>query len=137
MTIPVPIADLAALLEHYDSAYLVTSTGTGPAKVVTVDPVVDGGVIVVAPSRGSAANLAVNAAATLVWPPPERHGFTLIVDGTAVAGDAGITVTPEHGILHRPRAHAGGPPAPYPLQPNPNPSCGHDCAPITPESTQS
>ncbi|QQS00183.1 MAG: pyridoxamine 5'-phosphate oxidase [Austwickia sp.] len=136
MTIPVPMADLAALLTRYGSAYLISVGADGRAKVITVDPVVEGRVLLVpTPSRGSAANIAANPQVTLAWPPSERHGFTLIVDGTAVADDAGITVTPEHGILHRPAPHAqapDAPAAPYPFQANPNPTCGHDCAPIAP-----
>lgn len=114
----------------------MTTSPDGRAKIITVDPVVEGGVLAVpTPSRGAAANIAGNPAVTVVWPPLQRHGFTLIVDGTAVADEAGIAVTPEHGILHRPRTHAqapGAPEAPYPLQGNPNPTCGHECAPIAP-----
>lgn len=132
MTIPVAIGDLERVLTTFGSAYLIT-IGTGHTKVVTVDPVVEGRVLLVpTPSRGSAANIAANPAVTVVWPPLEPRGFTLIVDGTAVADEDGITVAPEHGILHRPSTHADGPEAPYPLQANPNPSCGHECAPITP-----
>ncbi|MCO5310438.1 MAG: hypothetical protein M9891_14370 [Austwickia sp.] len=118
MTIPVPLGDLEQLLATagYASALLITVPATGHAKVLTVDPVPDGRVFLVpTPSRGAAANLAANPAVTLVWPPQQRHGFTLIVDGTGVADDEGITVTPVHAILHRPRTHADGPQAPYPL----------------------
>lgn len=133
MTIPVPISDLERVLAHYGSAYLVTVGTDARAKIITVDPVIEGSVVVVrTPSRRSAANIAANPAVSLVWPPPEPRGFTLIVDGTAAADTGGMTITPEHGILHRPRAHADGPEAPYPLQANPNPACGHDCAPIGP-----
>lgn len=116
MTIPVPLGDLARLLTAYGSAYLLTASNDGRTKVITVDPVPEGRLLLVAtPSRGAAANIAANPAVTLVWPPLERHGFTLIVDGTAVADEDGVTVSPEHGILHRPGTHADGPDAPYPF----------------------
>lgn len=116
MTIPVPIGDVAALLGRYGSAYLLTTSPDGRTKVVAVDPVPHGPVLRVAtPGRGSVANLATHPGVTVIWPPLEPHGFTLIVDGSAAADDAGLTVTPERATLHRPAAHADGPEAPYPL----------------------
>ena len=59
---------------------------------------------------------------TLVFPPREPRGFTLLVDGTAeVAGDD-VRITPATAVLHRPASHADGPPAPD--------GCGNDCAPL-------
>jgi hypothetical protein len=59
---------------------------------------------------------------TLLVPPRERRGFTLLVDGTAeVTGDV-ARVRPATAVLHRPAAHADGPPPPE--------GCGHDCRPV-------
>ena len=82
MSIPVEVADLAEALEDFGAGYLLTTTG-GSVKVVTVDPTVTGGVVLVeGPGKGTVRNLADNTAVTLVFPPREPKGFTLLVDGT-------------------------------------------------------
>jgi hypothetical protein len=122
MSIPVDVADLATALHDFGAGYLLTTTG-GTVKVVTVEPTVaDGVVLVEAPGKGTVANLADNPVMTLVFPPREPRGFTLLVDGTAeVAGDD-VRITPATAVLHRPASHADGPPAPD--------GCGNDCAPL-------
>ncbi len=122
MSIPVDVADLATALHDFDAGYLLTTTG-GTVKVVTVEPTVtDGVVLVEGPGKGTVANLADNPVMTLVFPPREPKGFTLLVDGTAeVAGDD-VRMTPATAVLHRPASHADGPPAPG--------GCGNDCAPV-------
>jgi hypothetical protein len=129
MSIPVEVAELARALEDFGAGYLLTTTG-GAVKVVTVDPTVtDGVVLVAAPGKGTVANLAENAAVTLVFPPREPKGFTLLVDGTGeVAGDD-VRVTPATAVLHRPGSHADGP-APPPSAGDQTDSCGNDCAPV-------
>jgi hypothetical protein len=110
MSIPVPVADLAEALADYGSGYLLTASAQGTVKALTVDPVLVDGVLVLAgPSRGSAANLAVNPQVTLVFPPPLPRGFTLIVDGVAEAVGDDFRVTPQAAVLHRPSAHSDGP----------------------------
>jgi hypothetical protein len=123
MSIPVDVADLASALEDFGAGYLLTVGGRSTVKVVTVEPTVtDGVVLVQGPGQGTVANLAANRAVTLVFPPREPRGFTLLVDGTGeVAGDD-VRVTPATAVLHRPASHADGPPAPD--------GCGNDCAPL-------
>ena len=124
MSIPVDPADLAQALADFDSGYLLT-TASPQVKVVTVDPVVadDGSLRVPGPGRGTLRNLAENPAVTLVFPPRERHGYTLLVDGTGAADGEDVVVTATAAVLHRPAAHADGP-----LPPD---GCGHDCAPVS------
>jgi hypothetical protein len=124
MSIPVDVADLAKALEDFGAGYLLTTSAEGTVKVVTVEPAVVGDVVVVeAPGGGTVRNLAGRAAVTLVFPPREPKGFTLLVDGTgAVEGDD-VRVTPTGAVLHRPASHADGPPPPD--------GCGHDCAPVS------
>jgi hypothetical protein len=122
MSIPVEVGDLARALDGFGAGYLLTTTG-GAVKVVTVEPAVtDGVVLVEGPGKGTVANLADNAAVTLVFPPREPKGFTLLVDGTAEVTDDDVRITPATAVLHRPASHADGPPAPD--------GCGHDCAPV-------
>ncbi|HQR26073.1 MAG TPA: pyridoxamine 5'-phosphate oxidase [Nocardioides sp.] len=123
MSIPVDVSRLAEALGDFGSGYLLSVSGQGRVKAVTVDPVVRAGVLEVpGPSRGTAANVAGNAAVTLVFPPAQLYGYTLIVDGVAQVAGEGFVVTPETAVLHRPAAHADGPP--------PTDGCGHDCRPV-------
>ena len=122
MSIPVEIGRLAEALGDFGSGYLLTASADGRVKAVTVDPVLDRGVLRCATSRGSAANLAANPRATLVLWPREQHGHSLLVDGTAEATDEAIELTPESAVLHRPASHADGPVV--------GEGCGHDCAPV-------
>jgi hypothetical protein len=123
MSIPVDVADLAKALEEFGAGYLLTVSADATVKVVTVEPsVTDGVLLVTGPGKGTLANLAGHTAVTLVFPPQAPRGFTLLVDGTAeVAGDD-VRVAPTGAVLHRPAGHADGPPAPD--------GCGHDCAPV-------
>lgn len=121
MSIPVDLPRLAEALADFGSGYLLTASTDGRVKAVTVDPSLDEGVLRCAPSRGTAANLAANPRATLVFWPRQEHGYSLLVDGAAVATDEAIELTPESAVLHRPAAHADGPVAD---------GCGHDCAPV-------
>jgi hypothetical protein len=123
MSIPVEIADLADALADRGPGYLLTSSPDGAVKAVTVEPALVDGVLRCPPSKGSAANLAANPRATLLFPPPVARGYTLLVDGEAADDDDGIAVTPRTAVLHRPASHADGPVA--------KDGCGHDCAPVT------
>ncbi|WP_246355149.1 pyridoxamine 5'-phosphate oxidase family protein [Nocardioides ungokensis] len=113
MSIPVDVADLAKALTDFGAGYLLTSSAEGRVKAVTVEPGVEDGVVVVpGPGKGSTANIAVNPDVTLLFPPREHHGFTLLVDGTAtVEGgpDGTARITPATAVLHRPASHADGP----------------------------
>ena len=122
MSIPVDVGDLAKALEGFGAGYLLTNRA-GSVKVVTVEPTVtDGVVLVEGPGKGTFANLAENAAVTLVFPPREPRGFTLLVDGTGQVTGDDVRITPATAVLHRPASHADGPSAPD--------GCGNDCAPL-------
>ena len=101
VSIPVDIAQLAEALADRGAGYLLTAAADGRVKVVSVEPTLSDGVLRFPPSRGSASNLSANPAATLLFPPAEPRGHTLLVDGMAT-GDDGIVFTPESAILHRP-----------------------------------
>jgi hypothetical protein len=124
MSIPVDLGDLAKALEEFDAGYLLTVSPAGTVKVVTVEPAMADGVLLVrGPGKGTLANLAGSRSVTLVFPPRQPKGFTLLVDGTGEAAGNDVRVTPSGAVLHRPAGHADGPPAPD--------GCGHDCAPIS------
>lgn len=123
MSIPVDVTKLADALADFGAGYLLTVSPQARVKVLTVDPeVVDGALRVSGPSRGSAANLAANPAVTVVFPPRQTRGYTLIVDGTAESDGDDFVVTATAAVLHRPASHSDGPPPPD--------GCGHDCVPL-------
>lgn len=123
MSIPVDPADLERTMADFGPGYLLTVSANHTVKAVTVEPRVAGDVVVVTePGKGTLANVAGNARVTLLFPPREEKGFTLLVDGTAATEGADVRVTPTNAVLHRPAAHADGPPPPG--------DCGHDCHPV-------
>ena len=70
--------------------------------------------------RRSAANAVTHTDVTLLRPPADPAGYTLIVDGRAVLTDRGLTIVPSSAVLHRPA-----------IAFSPNISdCGGDCLPL-------
>jgi hypothetical protein len=124
MSIPVEVERLGEVLADHGPGYLLTASADGRVKAVTVEPELVEGVLRCAASRGSAANLADNPPATLLFPPRRERGHTLLIDGTAQADDDAIAFTPVSAVLHRPAAHADGVPASAG-------DCGNDCAPVS------
>lgn len=110
MTIPVSVAQLPAAMERFQSAVLITSAGDDWPRIITVDPVMDGEIMLVhCPHQSALARVRENRHVTLVWQPLQHHGMTLIVDGWADVDGETLRVTIDHGMLHRPAAHADGP----------------------------
>jgi hypothetical protein len=100
MSIPVDIEDLPEAMARFAGAYLLT-TVDGRVKVVHARPaLVDGVLRIESPGRGSLAKATANPVVTLVWPPLESDGPTLLVDGAAVVDGDAVLVTPETGVLH-------------------------------------
>ena len=58
--------------------------------------------------RRSAANVGSRPDVTLLWPPVDAEGFSLIVDGRGTADGEQVTVTPDRAVLHRQRADRAG-----------------------------
>ena len=120
MSLKVELGELANTLEPYGFAYLVTVGDGGRAHVLAVTPVVgDGGLVVGGVGRHSQENATERPDVTLVWPPAEPGGFSLLVDGAATVDGETITVTPTKAVLHRPA------PGPDGLR------AGSDCAPVS------
>ena len=89
MSLKVDLGELATTLEPYGFAYLVTVGDNGRVHVLAVTPVLtDGGLVVGGVGRHSQANATERPDVTLVWPPTEPGGFSLLVDGTATVDGA-------------------------------------------------
>ncbi|OSC42661.1 hypothetical protein [Mycobacterium decipiens] len=134
----VDLKRLAAALPDYPFAYLITVDDGYRVHTVTVEPVLrelgdgpghpeaprallDVGVI----GGRTRKNVAHRSDVTLLWPPFEPGGYSLIVDGRAEASDAGpddetarCGVVPTRALLHRDAA---------PDSPAAAKGCLHDC----------
>jgi hypothetical protein len=128
MSIPVDVTALGRVVAAYSAGYLITVGPDGAPKVVTVEPSVLAGVVVVpVPGKGSRANAAAHPAVTLVFPPREEKGFTLLVDGTGAVDGDDLRIEPTSAVLHRPATHSDGPPAPVSVGAS---DCANDCSHI-------
>ena len=123
MSISVPLEELIAELgRRTRPAYVLTnSSDTGPHGTAAFLRW-DGTHLVAGCGNTTARNVAASAFASVMVPPNEDDGYTLIVDAdAAVAEEDGTRVlhlTPTHAVLHRPGVGPDGS------------DCGHDCQPL-------
>lgn len=103
----VDLQRLAAALGDFPFAYLITVDEEFRVRTVTVEPTLREGIIDVGLIGGhTRKNLAQRADVTLLWPPLEPGGYSLIVDGRAEISDdteeiARLGVVPTRALLHR------------------------------------
>lgn len=123
MSIPVDLAALGEALGRHDTAYLLTADDQRP-HVAEVFPELSDGVVVLAePGRTARRTVGERPAVTVLMPPRERGGYTLIVDGDAVLdGDGALRITPTTAVLHRASSWSG--------HAEHDSDCGNDCRPI-------
>ena len=108
---------LADALTGFHAAYLVTVDDDYTVHTVDVEPELNGRSIEVGPVGGrTRRNIEKRSAVTLLWPPSETGGYSLIVDGTSQLADitdsdddiAALRVTPTRALLHRKGDPAAG-----------------------------
>lgn len=122
MSVKVDLDQLADALADYAVAYLITVGDDYRAHTVAVDPVYADGILDVGPmGRHTRDNVAHHGDVTLIWPPREAGGYTLIVDGAAKPNGDELSVIPGRAVLHR-RA--------TPDSPSTSPNPLHDCLPL-------
>jgi hypothetical protein len=102
MSVKVELGELATTLADFDVAYLVTVSDEGRSHVLSVwaEPT-DDGLVVDGVGRHTQANAIAHPDVTLVFPPLEPGGYTLLVDGRASVDETTVTITPAKAILHR------------------------------------
>jgi hypothetical protein len=118
VSIEVAADELAKTVEGFAFAYLLTLGDRPRPHIGAVNATVVDGVVRVQPvGRTAMRDVAGHDAVTLLWPPGDPGGYSLIVDGTAQLVDDRIDVTPQRAVLHRPA----------PAAPGADSSCSSDC----------
>lgn len=102
MSIEVPLPELEATLATFPFVYLLTVGDQRPHILALPARVVDGVVVLPGLGGGSRRRIVANELVTLLGPPYEPGGHSLIVDGTARLLDDAVEVTPTWAVLHRP-----------------------------------
>jgi hypothetical protein len=126
MSVKVDLDQLADALADFTFAYLITVGDDYRAHTVAAQPILSDGILDVgAIGNTTRRNVDQHDGVTLVWPPSQPGGYTLIVDGLGTAGET-LTVTPTRAVLHRPATAE---------TPATNPGCLHDCVPLEGRST--
>ena len=125
VSIPVELPALREqIARHRGPAYLLTVSRDGRPHAVSSPVEWSDEALVCGVGRRSAENIAERPLVTLLWPPAERGGYSLIVDATAALDGAGESqrarMVPTRGVLHRPAAGDQVPAA----------GCSADCVPL-------
>ncbi len=126
MSIPVEPADIGKQMEQFGTAaYVLTVRDDATPHIAHLDMRLDGSVLRCGASRSAAANVAQRPTISLLWPPFEPGGYSMIVDAEARTVDSAdgleLELRPSSGVLHRPAT---------PSTPAANPNCSSDCAPL-------
>jgi hypothetical protein len=122
MSVKVDLDQLSDALAEYTIAYLITVGDDFRAHTVAVDPVFADGVVHVGTVGNSTRrNASQHPDVTLVWPPREPGGYTLIVDGRGEVSDDALKVVPSRAVLHRKATSDSAATSPDGL---------HDCVPL-------
>jgi hypothetical protein len=114
----------AEATERGAGAFLLTVGEDERPHVVAVSVGWDRGCLVTSAGRSSARNATDRPGVTLLWPPADPGGYSLIVDGAAAvepSEDGGrVSVQATKAVLHRPGTAGTGS----------GPGCGSDCIPL-------
>ena len=107
MSISVPLERLAGEIEGFGGrGYLITVADDGRPHAVSVSVAWDGEELVLAVGAGTARNAGQRRLVSLLFPPGDARGYSLIVDGQANVTAAGVgtvvRVRPTGAVLHRP-----------------------------------
>jgi hypothetical protein len=123
MSVPAAVERLRNEIRRFAYApYLITVGENAHPHAVAVEVTWEQDALAMQLGKRSARNSRRHPVVSLLWPPNEPGGYSLIVDGTATftAGDDRIVVTPTRAVLHRPAASPE----------STKPGCTADCDPI-------
>jgi hypothetical protein len=121
VSIEVAAQDLAKTVDGFAFAYLLTLGDRPRPHIGAVHTTVADGVVRVQPvGRTAMRDVTGHDAVTLLWPPSDPGGYSLIVDGTATVVGDGVDVLPQRAVLHRPAPASAGTDS----------SCSSDCVEV-------
>lgn len=127
MSVSVELEGLREAIADTDRApYLLTVADDGRPHSVAVTFTWRADELVVPVGNRTLANARERNLVSLLWPPSEPGGYSLIVDATVTgasgsgAGDNAIMLSPTRAVLHRPAGDVGTAAA----------GCGADCLPL-------
>ena len=122
MSIAVSLDRLREETERFGATpYLLTVSDDGRAHATAVTVEWQADELLMGAGLRSARNAAARPEVSLLWPPFEPGGYSLISDGVVRdTGDERLAFAPTSAVLHRP---AVGPP--------PREGCTADCVPLT------
>ncbi|WP_420626464.1 pyridoxamine 5'-phosphate oxidase family protein [Candidatus Poriferisodalis sp.] len=131
MSIPVELADIGNQMERFGiAAYVLTVRDDATPHIAHLAMRLDGDVLRCGASRSAAANVADRPNISVLWPPYEPGGYSMIVDAVArtIEGTDGLELElrPSSGVLHRPAT---------PATPASDTGCESDCAPLSATGT--
>jgi hypothetical protein len=109
VSIPVALDQLRDAIDGSTSSpYLVTVAHDARPHCVSVSVDWRADTLVAAVGTTTLTNATAHPLVSLLWPPSEPHGYTLIVNATAVdRSDHHVVLQPTSAVLHR-RAASGG-----------------------------
>jgi len=129
VSIGVPVERLRAEQAKFHTApYCLTVDDEGRPHGVAVTITWHDDKLVVPAGNRTLANARQRPLVSVIWPPNEMGGYTLIVDATVTAahgtgeGDNQITLAPTRAVLHRPRTDDAT---------ASDTACAADCIPLT------
>jgi hypothetical protein len=112
VSIAVELEALRAQMEEFTTdAYLLTVSDDGRSHGVAVSVRWRGDDLVAPAGRTTRRNATARSLVALLWPPPERGGYSLIVDATAIDVDDDteeVVLRPTRAVLHRPAPSGPG-----------------------------
>lgn len=121
MSILVDLSELAGAVARHPTAYLLIAGEDRPHVGEVEVAVRDGAILVPRPGRTARRVLPERPLVTLLLPPHEPDGYSLVVDGSAEVVEDQVRITPSHAVLHR---------RPRPDSPPSATGCAGDCRPI-------
>ncbi len=107
MSIPVALDEIeSAAADYGPTAFVLVSSHDGPPRVTHSLVRFESGTVVVTVGPRTAAALAVNPTASILWPATASQSMSLIVDGIAAEPfpeDGGeVAIVPSGAVRHRP-----------------------------------
>lgn len=126
MSIPVDLAALDGELSRRDTAYLLISGDSRPHVAQVSPELVDGVLVLAEPGRTARRVVADRPAVSLLFPPREAGGYSLIVDGDgSLDADGRLIILPSTAVLHRASGHQHADDNAASAT-----ECGNDCRPL-------